>query len=371
MPRKPEPSFRLKEIIWDLAAVTGAKNLSALQKDLDYKLEKLRKDTEEDFFEDTPDIRTIRRIIELDMNSLPPEVVVDKLPRHMWRLRNDYKIIERLVAEGIEAKREVPEEVATEPKRDKPIGRLEKTEIVQEQEQPRGEANALKLCPAPPGGVDVAQLRKWGIPAKKAPEILFKWLGFHRKGSHEMYQSFRNLEEDLIVRKIPFKQAEINLEAELWAREFKVLGMLEDIELRRKYRSWENLHNYNAFRKEIDFRNRPAMEARERHLTELANTLIGWKVEIEKAVPEDKYNNVVNIREDSLFESIMTHCFNIARTFEALQITHIAPNNGEQRWKWQKEMQLINRLLKEIDRALLKKNYADEWCLDCTSKKEN
>ena len=37
---------------------------------------------------------------------------------------------------------------------------------------------------------------------------------------------FRNLEEDLIVRKIPFKEAQINLEVELKAREFGVYNML-------------------------------------------------------------------------------------------------------------------------------------------------
>lgn len=93
MPRKPEPSFKLKQIIWDLAATTGAKNLSALRKDLDYNLEQLRKNPDEDFLEDVPEIRTIRRIIEEDINQLEPEVVIAKLPPHVWRLRRDYEDI--------------------------------------------------------------------------------------------------------------------------------------------------------------------------------------------------------------------------------------------------------------------------------------
>lgn len=96
MPRRPEPSFRLKQIIWDLAATTGAENLTALLKDLDYKLEELRKNKNEDFSENLPDIRTVQRIIELDINRLLPEVVVSKLPPHVWHLRHDYEKIKEL-----------------------------------------------------------------------------------------------------------------------------------------------------------------------------------------------------------------------------------------------------------------------------------
>ena len=102
MPRKSEPSLRLKQIIWDLAAATGTENLAALQKDLDYALEKLRKDEKGNFSEDTPDVRTIRRIIKVDIQSLEPEVVVTKLPRHVWHLRSDYEAIKQL-AESNEA----------------------------------------------------------------------------------------------------------------------------------------------------------------------------------------------------------------------------------------------------------------------------
>jgi len=106
MPRKPEPSFRVKEIIWDLAATAGTKNLSALYKDLDYKLERLRQSEDEGFFEDTPDIRTIQRIIEVDINRLVPEVVITKLPSHVWHLRHDYEDIKQLAKGSIEAKPE-------------------------------------------------------------------------------------------------------------------------------------------------------------------------------------------------------------------------------------------------------------------------
>lgn len=114
MPRKPEPSFRLKQIIWDLAATTGAKNLSALRKDIDYRVEQLRQNENEYFVEDTPDIRTVQRIIESDINRLAPEVVVAKLPPHVWPLRHDYKEIKQLAEGSTAAKREPLKETEIE-----------------------------------------------------------------------------------------------------------------------------------------------------------------------------------------------------------------------------------------------------------------
>jgi len=107
MPRKSPPSFKLKLIIWDLAATMGTDNYSAIQRDLDYKLEELRKNKNEDFTEDVPDLRTVRRIVEQDINKISPEAVVANLPRHVWRLRKDYEDIKRL-AENISAPQQGP-----------------------------------------------------------------------------------------------------------------------------------------------------------------------------------------------------------------------------------------------------------------------
>ena len=85
----------------------GTGNYSAIQRDLDYKLEELRKNKNEDFTEDVPDLRTVRRIVEQDINKISPEAVVANLPRHVWRLRKDYEDIKRL-AENISAPQPVP-----------------------------------------------------------------------------------------------------------------------------------------------------------------------------------------------------------------------------------------------------------------------
>jgi len=105
MPRKPEPSWELKKVIWDVAATVGTDNLQSILRQLDYELEKRRKEGE--FFEDIPEERTIKRIIEKDINKLEPEVVVSKLESHIWHLRNDYEAIKQL-AERIS---QTPQEV--------------------------------------------------------------------------------------------------------------------------------------------------------------------------------------------------------------------------------------------------------------------
>ena len=94
MPRKKEPSFELKTLIWD-KAVTIGKKPEVILRELDTELQRLRK--EDKFHEDTPDVRTIKRIIEEDINLLDSEVVITKLPRHIWHLRDDYEDIKSLV----------------------------------------------------------------------------------------------------------------------------------------------------------------------------------------------------------------------------------------------------------------------------------
>jgi len=93
VPRKPETSFELKALIWEKAATTGKKP-EVILRELDYELEILRKEGK--FHEDTPDVRTIKRIIERDINLLSPEVVIAKLPPYMWHLRDDYEAIKSL-----------------------------------------------------------------------------------------------------------------------------------------------------------------------------------------------------------------------------------------------------------------------------------
>lgn len=109
MPRKKETSFELKTLIWDKAATIGKKP-EVIQRELDNELRRLRR--EEDFYEEAPDVRTIKRIIERDINQLEPEVVIAKLPRHVWHLRDDYEAI-KILAETTARKSPLPEDQAT------------------------------------------------------------------------------------------------------------------------------------------------------------------------------------------------------------------------------------------------------------------
>ena len=112
MPRKPEPSFSLKLIIWDIAATAGMDNFAAVYRELDRRLEELRKNDK--LFEDTPDQRKVHDIIKLDIQRLTPEVVVAKLPRHVWHLRNDYEDIKQL-AESTKARQQTLKEQQEDP----------------------------------------------------------------------------------------------------------------------------------------------------------------------------------------------------------------------------------------------------------------
>ncbi len=109
MPRKKEPSFELKTLIWDKAATIGKKP-EVILRELENELRRLRK--EDDFYEEAPEVRTIKRIIEEDINLLDPEVVIAKLPRHVWHLRDDYEAVKSL-ADTAARKSLLPEEYAT------------------------------------------------------------------------------------------------------------------------------------------------------------------------------------------------------------------------------------------------------------------
>lgn len=95
MPRKPELSFDLKMMIWELAIEVG-KRPEVIRNQLDAKLRRLR--AEEKSCEDTPDVRTIKRVIEKDINELPREFVIARLPPYMWSLREDYDELKGLAS---------------------------------------------------------------------------------------------------------------------------------------------------------------------------------------------------------------------------------------------------------------------------------
>ena len=320
MSRKSPPSFKLKLIIWDLAATMGTGNLSAIQRDLDYKLEELRKNNNEDFSEDVPDLRIVRRIVEQDINKISPEAVLANLPKHVWRLRKDYEDI-KCLAENISPPRQVPPTTAAQqqsqeekPEAGEPPGKFTefaddsktspptgndsglhvvqensgappvspdnnvsessqvKSEPIQQDEKPLADASAQagptiaeenkhgstssenvesgpttappgdpeppatgskeqvppspeeksSICSASPEGINVDILKSWGVPLAKRAEIISKWQRWHKRGRHDICQAFPRLRQDLMERKVPYKNAERLLKGDIRAIEFHI-----------------------------------------------------------------------------------------------------------------------------------------------------
>jgi len=102
MPKKPEPSFEVKKIIWDVVTKVGKDNLQAIQRQVDYEIDKRRRDESQEvqILEDTPETRTIKRIIDEDLNKLNQDIVIAELPTNVWKLRKDYEEIKRLSDSG-------------------------------------------------------------------------------------------------------------------------------------------------------------------------------------------------------------------------------------------------------------------------------
>lgn len=91
MPKKKDLPWEVKLVIWD-AAVTN-NTFEAAKRTLEGRFKEL---AAKDIYFDEPDENTIRKIVKIDINALTPEVVIAKLPRHIWSLRNDYEEILKL-----------------------------------------------------------------------------------------------------------------------------------------------------------------------------------------------------------------------------------------------------------------------------------
>lgn len=94
MPRSPKLSWQMISKILEFAAVLGKDNLAAIQRSMDTWVNGLP--VEERPMETAPDTRTIRRVIEVDLNKMSPEAVIERLPRSVWSLRKDYDEIKEL-----------------------------------------------------------------------------------------------------------------------------------------------------------------------------------------------------------------------------------------------------------------------------------
>ena len=94
MPRIPKLSWQMTYKILEYAALLGRDNLIAIQRSVDNWLKGLS--VKERPMEMAPDTRIISRVIEKDLNNIPPETVVEQLPQSVWHLHKDYEHIKEL-----------------------------------------------------------------------------------------------------------------------------------------------------------------------------------------------------------------------------------------------------------------------------------
>lgn len=90
MPRKPDLTWHMKRVIWDLAVKSGKDKYTAVERGLD-RLRNLGR-----LKEDVPDQRKIKDVIA-EIESLPVPVL-KTLPEHIWLLREDYEQIKDKLA---------------------------------------------------------------------------------------------------------------------------------------------------------------------------------------------------------------------------------------------------------------------------------
>ena len=90
MSRRAKPTEIVIRETLALAVLRGKDNLTAIHRDLDTRLEHLRQE-EDIYVGDTPDLRTIKWVINDYLNSLSPEAAIANFPPHILQLRTDYE----------------------------------------------------------------------------------------------------------------------------------------------------------------------------------------------------------------------------------------------------------------------------------------
>lgn len=246
------------------------------------------------------------------------------------------------------------------------------------------------ICIAPPDNIDIVVLQSWGIPDKKAADILFHWRKLHREGSHQMCQAFHTLEDNLKNQKIPFRRAELYLHAELHARKFNIDDAISDLERSRKYRIWERPENLKAFFKESEELMKPMIEARQKHLKKIENLLKELQDNVFTSLTTKKYDNLLKMEENTLFENLQIHCYDVydffwdlkrnLETAQYLELDKITSEIDEKMDNSKRKELLklqtdtitsIKQLRKAIDYTLKNKSYSNEWCSDCFHGTQN
>jgi len=240
------------------------------------------------------------------------------------------------------------------------------------------------ICIAPPDNIDVNVLKSWGVPLGKRAEIISQWLYWHKQGRHDICQIFPRLKEDITVRRFPFIEAERLRMADIWATKYHIEDFRADLNLYRTYRPQEHPKSYQVFIRDVQERCKPIYETRQKHLSDVENLLRELRDAVLNSMETKKYDSLLKMEENPLFESIQTHCYDVydffwdlKRNLESAQYLKSDTKTSEidktmdnskakELLKLQKDtITSLKQLGKAIDSTLKNKSYSKEWCSDC------
>jgi len=229
-----------------------------------------------------------------------------------------------------------------------------------------------QLCKAPPDSMDVRKLREVGVPSKQAPDLLRDWLSSHEIGNHNLCIHYQELIDNITQNKINFERAQAILKSRLLAEKFEVETAHQDLELAKKYRPWESIHNNDVFFEEWRRLHKPVLDAKEKHLKKIAELLSQLRNEIQDALDEQDLSGQFSAESNPLFDNLLNHCFDVVIALRTLKdidrkpdlsTTNLSSNKVKEANK--KAYTATKKLLKVIDNNLKRKSYSNYGCMAC------
>jgi len=240
------------------------------------------------------------------------------------------------------------------------------------------------FCSASPDGVDVNVLKSWRVPLAKRAELLSKWQYWHKRGRHDICQTFFRFYEELTVRKFPYKEAEINLKVDIRATEFHDEVLHKAVDLRRSLRPWEHSKSYQVYMKEVEEMLMAAYKCNPRHFNDIENILKQLRKAVLISMDTEEYDGLLKIEENPLFEILEWHCFDVyhffwtlkhdLETMRSLDLRVMRVESNQTRGKTIKKERIIlqkkiadsiKELQRAIDTALREKVYLMSRCHLC------
>jgi hypothetical protein len=171
------------------------------------------------------------------------------------------------------------------------------------------------ICSASPDGIDVNILKSWGVPLEKRAEIISKWQSWHKRGRHDICQAFPRLRQDLMERKVPYKSAEGLLKGDIRPIEFHIDEIHEAIARSRILRPWEHPESRRVFIKEMREMHNSAYRVNQKHLDDIDGLVKELQITVASSRKTKKYQDVLKMEQDPIFEVLQWHCFDIYDLF--------------------------------------------------------